>query len=162
MSDFRQNLVSVAGIGEGSLPRISIRFGENSVFPAHKLAIHMMGNDPCPISAIAGVTHARFSPKPWACPIFAPIPVAGIGAGSLPGGCDTSSVFVIGLSAAPAIYRVARHRAFCRPCNLPRGTSSIFCHPSNQWQKVRRGVTFFLGVSRKRIPLGMAVTGCLV
>ena len=61
---FRQNVGPVAGIGEGSLPSILVSFGRFVVFPAHGLAIHIMGNDPCPISAIAGVTHARFSPKP--------------------------------------------------------------------------------------------------
>ena len=63
MPDFCQNPVPVAGIGEGSRPSISVWFGRVSVSPAHGLAIGAMGNDPCPISATAGVTHARFSPQ---------------------------------------------------------------------------------------------------
>ena len=63
MPDFRQNPVRMAGIGAGSLPSNPLAFPSVCVSPGRELPTPRMGNDPCPISAKGGVTHARFLPR---------------------------------------------------------------------------------------------------
>ena len=63
MPGFRHAGGVLAEIGEGSLPSELLKFITICVSPVQKLTITYMGNDPCPISATTGVTHARFLPR---------------------------------------------------------------------------------------------------